>query len=301
MSIQSKLLNVFLKVRPNREAQSETDDYKKQREATAKYVGKIDPTIQYEELKVAGQLVESYSCQGNKDLVFYIHGGGFTTGSATERRDLTQYIVKEFGYNCISVNYRLAPESKWPTQLLDVYEIFNELHRFSIDPTRVIVMGESAGGTLSLDLGLMLRNQHKKLPRGIIALSPPTNHADQLPSHLHNSKSDYILRGNYTTNRQKEAVYGKEIASSKEKLRDPYISPFFAEYSGLPPIFLSVSNTEVLYDDSTQLYERLKKEGHRVEIDIQDNQCHAFAAFPFLPEAKHSLKKAFDYIEKNQK
>lgn len=51
--------------------------------------------------------------------VFYIHGGGFTVGSARERRQICQYITDTFGYNCVSCNYRLAPEHLWPDQLDD--------------------------------------------------------------------------------------------------------------------------------------------------------------------------------------
>lgn len=83
-------------------------DYEKEQRENAKYSGKIDSSLQFEELEIQGQIIESYSKPGNPKWVFYIHGGGFTTGIAGERRAVTQYILKELGYDCISVNYLLA-------------------------------------------------------------------------------------------------------------------------------------------------------------------------------------------------
>ncbi|MGQ7448271.1 alpha/beta hydrolase fold domain-containing protein [Streptococcus suis] len=102
--------------------------------------------------------------------------------------------------------------------------MFLYLAKRSHDLSQAIIMGESAGGTLSLELGIKLRDGNHILPRAIIALSPPTNHADELLSHLSNRAMDYMLRGNYTSYQQKEAVYGWAVANSRVALLDLYIS-----------------------------------------------------------------------------
>lgn len=80
-------------------------------------------------------------------------------------------------------------------------------------------------------------------------------------------------------------------------LRSPLVSPLYGDYSGLPPVFLSASDTGVLLDDCRLLYEKLKAEKHRTALDIQHGVCHAFQVFAEMPEARRTLQRAFDFLE----
>lgn len=259
---------------------------------------KLDKKIQLEEVNYQGLTMEKLTKKGNTKWLLYIHGGGFTTGSAKERRIITQYLVKKFGYNCYSINYRLAPEHKWPAQIEDVYAWYQYLMTQGVDISQLVVIGESAGATLALSLCLKARDEGIALPKAIIALSPPTNHAQGFPSHQKNVDSDIILQDKYCSFEQRKMVYG-EHNQDLTYLSNPYVSPYFGDYHDLPPIFLSVSTSEVLYDDSHELYLKLKAAHHPVDIDMQNNQIHAFAIMArFLPEARKSLQMAFEFVEK---
>ena len=156
-------------------------------------------------------------------------------------------------------------------------------------------MGESAGGTLVLSLALLLKEKGLPQPRALAALSPCVTQADQLPSYTQNAATDYMLRTAVAEGKIK-VVFGSR-ANDWEYLHQPTISPLYGDFSGLPPVFFSASDTEVLLDDSKLLYEKLKKQGHQTALDVRHGVCHAFQVFPAMPEAKQALAAVFRTLE----
>lgn len=231
-----------------------------------------------------GLYAEFIEKPGNeKGTIFYIHGGGFTVGSARERRGICQYIAANYGYNCVSFNYRLAPENLWPSPLEDCYKAYTALLKTGIDPKSIVFMGESAGGTLVLSLSLLLKEKGLPQPKALTAFSPVVTQADQFPSYTANARTDYMLRNSVKEGKIK-VVYGSH-ANDISYLRDPLISPLYGNYTNLPPVILSASDTEVLLDDSKALYQKLQKEKHPAALDIRHGVCHAFQVFTRMPEA----------------
>ena len=80
-------------------------------------------------------------------------------------------------------------------------------------------------------------------------------------------------------------------------MKDPILSPYYGDYGGLPPIFLSASTSETLYDDTLILYEKLKKEGHPPGYDGKNGVCHAYQIMTYMPEARQTLNKTFDFLD----
>ena len=243
---------------------------------------------------LGGLSAERIEKPGNKEWMLYIHGGGFTTGAARERRDFTQFVAGRYGYNVLAFDYRLAPENKWPAQLEDCLTAYCALEEKGIDPAKIILAGESAGGTLALSLSLMLKEKGLPFPRAIAVFSPATSFAEHYPSHTANIKTDTMLR-DAVAKGIGEPVFGKD--APKSLLRSPYVSPIFGDYKGLPPIFISVSDTEVLYDDAFHLYDKLEAEGHRMEMDIQHGVCHAYPMLPMMREARKTLDRCFAFLK----
>ena len=295
MSVQSKVTNMFLKSMSNN-ILDQLEKYDEQVKMSNRKLVLLPKGVEAKDIKVNCMMSEILTKKGNdKGLVFYIHGGGFTTGSAIERRMITQYIVDRYGYDCISINYRLSPEYRWPTHLDDCFEAYQNVLK-DYDHKDIVLMGESAGGQLVLSLCLLCKMKDIPLPKAIVSFSPCTDHFDDLPSHRNNIETDYMLK-DLIVKGLIEPMFGREL--SDEELKDPLLSPYFGDYSGLPPIFLSVSDCETLYDDTMILYEKLVKNNHIVEIDIKKDMCHAFPIMTFIPEAKDTLDKCFDFIKKH--
>ncbi len=272
-------------------------DYAAERTRNAeRELPKIPDGVKLEEITIGGQHAEKTTKPGNdKGWVFYIHGGGFTTGSAKERREITLYIADHYGYNVISVDYRLAPENKWPAMPEDVLAACKGLEEIGIDLSDVIFMGESAGGTLVLSLALLCRQEGLGQPKAVVTYSPCVRQSGHYPSHFDNIKTDTMLK-DAVAKGMGEPVFGRE--ATEEDLLDPIVSPIMADFTGIAPIFISVSDAEALYDDSRVLYEKLMREGHKAELDVAEGVCHAFQMFAgMLPEANETIAKTFAFIE----
>lgn len=129
-----------------------------------------------------------------------------------------------------------------------------------------------------------------------MALSPCVTQADRFPSYTQNAATDYMLRTAIEEGKIK-VVFGSR-ANDLEYLRQPIISPLYGDFSGLPPVIFSASDTEVLLDDSKALYEKLKKQGHQTALDIRHGVCHAFQVFTAMLEAQQTFAVIFRILEK---
>ena len=268
-------------------------DYAKERERNAKTLNKRVPkslslTLLDNE-NIQGEMIAPNNPNGT---IMYIHGGGYTTGSAKERRDIAIYLAKKYQYRVVSVNYRLAPEHKWPSQLEDCYRAYQYIcNNITKD---IVLMGESAGGELVLALGLYIKDQKYNKPKAIVSFSPITNQVEHYPSHSQNIKTDKMLRDS-SLKGYYQVLFDEE--PSKEQLASPYLSPILGNYKDMPPIFLSASESETLFDDSKYLFEKLMNEKHKVGKDFQKKVCHAYQIFPFVREARKSIKACIEFLE----
>ena len=289
-SLMANVYNLIFRLMPQN-----GNDFAAERKRNDRKPPKPPKGVKVSELIIGGHSAERIEKkENNRGWVLYIHGGGFTTGSARERRELCQYITDKYGYNCISINYRLAPEHKWPAQIEDCISAYKDIIELGIDNRRLYLMGESAGGTLVLSLILALKERGIAMPRAVAAFSPCVNQAEHYPSHSGNAKTDYMLRDKVFKGMQ-EPVFGKNAPD--EILRNPLASPVYGDFEGLPPVFLSASDTEALLDDSRVMFIKLKATGHKTSLDIQHGCCHAFQVFPMIPEAQAALNETFRFLE----
>jgi len=252
------------------------------------------------EYTLAGIHGELLTPQGNEarkgQLLWYIHGGGFTTGAASERREITTYLCHTYGFTVAANDYRLAPEHHWPAALDDCLSYYRSLLDEGWDPAQMVFMGESAGGTLVLSLALKLKELEMPGPKAIAAFSPCVNQAEGYPSHRNNAKTDVMLGDAVGRSDQNEAVWGSP-SPDLMMLRDPLISPVYGDWFGLPPVFLAASDVEALRDDAVEMYQKLKSEGYRTMLDIQHDVFHAYPMLPVVPEARDTIEKAVRFID----
>lgn len=289
------LMNVVFRLMPQDEP-GQSHDYVAERQRNDRKPPRPPRGVVVEQIDLNGLGGERVTKPGNHHgWVLYIHGGGFTVGSARERREICQYIADRLGYNCVSCNYRLAPEHLWPSQMDDAFAAWKGLLTLGVDSSEVILAGESAGGTLALSLALLLKQRGMAQPKGIVALSASVTQAEVLASHRANADTDYMLR-HAVEQGQLRLVYGKH-RDDRAFLRDPIVSPLYGDYAGLPPVFLSASDTEALLDDSRELHQRLCDAGHPCAIDIQHGCCHALQVFTRMPEARAALAAAFAFMD----
>lgn len=232
-------------------------------------------------LRVSTEDTVSYE---EKTIVLHFHGGGYMLGSAKGSAEYAGRLAKAVSGECITVDYRLAPENPYPAALDDAVDAYRGLINSGVDPSNILLSGESSGAGLALALSLILKIAEDPMPAGIIAICPFTDltlSGDSIKEYAGQDPA---------ANRDALALMAASYFQEHEP-RDPLVSPLFGDLNGLPPIFLSAVEGESLYSDSSRLLERAKNAGVDVTMVPVQDSVHVYVLFPFLPETQDTLDR----------
>lgn len=222
--------------------------------------------------------------------VLYVHGGGFVSCSAATHRPIASAIARLTGRRVFSLDYRLAPEHRYPAALEDVLAAWTWLEDQLIPGERFAMAGDSAGGNLVLGAALGLRDAGRTMPACMVGFSPWTDLAATGASARGNDGRDVMFR--YENLEQFARVYLDGMPPES-----PAVSPVYAELGGLPPVMLHVGSTELLLDDSRRMGERIRQAGGRCEVRVFDDVAHCWQMLvPLVPEAVTSLRDASSFM-----
>ena len=154
-----------------------------------------------------------------------------------------------------------------------------------------MLAGDSAGGCLAFSLALKVRDDKMPLPAAIIGLSPWLDLECTGDSAWKLEKEDPMLKNGFGS------IYANHYAPNMD-LKNPYLSPYYCDPKGLPPIYIQVSNSELVLSDSTRFEEKAKAAGVEIEVEIWHKMLHVWQAFgPILPEAMKAINKIGHFIE----
>jgi epsilon-lactone hydrolase len=224
--------------------------------------------------------------------LLYIHGGGFVIGSADGYLDLTAALALASGARVWSLDYRLAPESPFPAALDDVFTAYRALLDQGVDPTRLAVAGDSAGGNLTLALLVRLRDCGVALPSAAVLISPA---------------ADLRLPGKSWEARRRTDCLSKEICAywiahylQGRDPRDPAASPVLADLHGLPPLLVQVGTAECLHDDVLDLVEKLRSASVNVALSEHAGMPHVWHLFRvFVPQADEAIQEIGRFLREH--
>jgi acetyl esterase len=231
-------------------------------------------------------------------LVFY-HGGGWVIGDLDTHDGLCRSLTNAAGCIVASVDYRLAPESKYPVAAEDSYAalgwIAANAARLGVDPRRVAVGGDSAGGNLSAAVALMARDRKGPALVCQALIYPVTNHDLETPSY-HENATGYVLT------REAMRWFWRHYLVREEQSKEPLASPLLApSLAGLPPALVITAECDPLRDEGEAYAARLRDAGVPVTLTRYDGMFHGFLRMTkFLDKARAaidevagSLRKAF--------
>ncbi len=228
-------------------------------------------------------------------VLLYLHGGGYFQGSPRTHRRLVAALCRAGSLRGLSVDYRLAPEHPFPAAVEDAEAAYRWLTGpAGVDPARVVVAGDSAGGGLTLALLLALRDAGDRLPAGAYLLSPWTDLAATGGSLGTRADADPMINP-----ADIERTVGWYLNDGDR--RHPLASPLYADLAGLPPLLVHVGDAEVLLDDSARLVDRAAAAGVSVESEIWPEAFHVFQMMVgLIPEADEAVTRAGAWMGKLQ-
>jgi acetyl esterase/lipase len=224
--------------------------------------------------------------------VLYLHGGGYIACSPETHRMLVAALVARTGGRAWVPRYRLAPEHVYPAALDDAKAAYRHLLDVEqVDPARLVVMGDSAGGGLALALVQTLRDEGDPLPAAVVTFSPWTDLAATGRSLDENSARCSMFEGD--TIRRAAPLY-----AGPHDPRTPGLSPLYGDFRGFPPLLVHASTDEVLRDDAIRVAERAAAQGVRVELRLWRRVPHVWQFFSaVLPEARESLDAMLTFLK----
>lgn len=211
-------------------------------------------------------------------IVVYLHGGGFRIASALAYRSYGSHLAAVLGARVLLVDYRLAPEHKFPKAVDDCFTVWESLLAEGIDTRRIVIAGDSAGGGLAASV-TMHALADGVLPAGVICCSPWVDLT--------------VTAETYDTNAESDALFSRTSAEEAAPAylggadpTDPIASPIFGDWSGAPPLLILVGDVEVLLDDSRRLAEVASAAGVDVTLSVYPEMPHIWTmSYPAFPEA----------------
>ncbi|MCP3802495.1 alpha/beta hydrolase [Allokutzneria sp. A3M-2-11 16] len=222
-------------------------------------------------------------------VTIYVHGGGFAHSNPPMERIMAHRLSQATGRPVFAVDYRLAPAHPFPAAMDDIVETYRSLVRQGIPPTKIVLVGESAGGTLVLSTLLALAAAGDPLPAGAIPVSPVTDFTESSPSIKANRGGDVI-------DPSVMGGVGPAYLGGARPDQAPQ-SPLFGDFHGLPPILLAVGQDEVLLDDSVRFAEAAAAAGVDVTLDLYEGMTHAFHAAVLFDPTGH-LPTATTFLDR---
>ncbi len=212
--------------------------------------------------------------------LIYFHGGGWVVGDINMTDQPCRMLTNAAGCVTVSVDYRLAPEHRFPAAPEDCYAatkwVADNASALGVDPKRIAVGGTSAGGNLAAAVALMARDRGNLPLAYQLLVYPATTSVLDTPSHREFAKDSYYI----LSRADMEWFWGHYLANAEDHA-NPYACPAYAKtLRGLPPAFVITAEFDPLRDEGEAYAARLRDEGVNVALKRYDGVTHGFFGMP---------------------
>ena len=226
-------------------------------------------------------------CEDGGGLLVYYHGGGWVIGGLDSHDSPCRFLASEAGVKVLSIDYRLAPEHPFPAACDDALAAFRwaveHADSLAVDPARIAVAGDSAGGNLAAAVSLRATRDDGPAPAFQMPIYPVTDLANRTESYR------LFAEGFFLTADQMDWFIDHYSASNRENAENPSASPLLAEdLSGLPPAYVTTAGFDPLRDEGEAYAERLKEAGVPVTLKRHEGLVHGFANTTWISEGSRS-------------
>ena len=287
------------------------DAVEKMKKMAAKYLDvKLPRGYIFEKKKTQNgtkyHIIQRNGRENAKKVLYYLHGGCYIAGLTNNYHSFVRdFCDMEESITVVLLDYKTAPEYKYPVQLDEAEDIWNELTVIQgYRPENIIIGGDSSGGKLALALLLKIRDKGKKMPGGAFLLSPWTDMTMSGKSYIRNYQKDVEIgeRKAALTEEKRKMLMDSDIYSfiGDADRKSPYLSPLFASYEGFPPMFFAVGESEMLLDDTLGVVKKLEKADIPVICDRKPDMFHSYVLYKnMMPESKESFINIKNFVREN--
>ena len=228
-------------------------------------------------------------------VVVYYHGGGWVIANKNVYDAGARTIAKNANAVVVSVDYRLAPEHKFPAQHDDALTTYRwalqNAASIKGDPTRMAIAGESAGGNLAVATAVAVRDAKLTMPKAIVSVYPIAQTDTTTASYIENANAKPL-------NRTMMVWFFKQTVRTPADLQDTRLDLVKANFTGLPPVTIINAQIDPLRDDGAMLEQALKSAGVSVERRVYPGVTHEFFGMgAVVNKAKQAEQYAGDRLK----
>ena len=226
-------------------------------------------------------------------VILYLHGGAHFLNYNDSHRDFVARIGRSTKMRALMLDFRLPPEHPYPAALEDVTIAYQWLLKQGCSPMNIAFVGDSSGGGLVLATVLKLRDTGFPFPAAIVCICPWTDLTGRGESMNTKTKVDFInIPEHMKTNAKRYA--------GNHDLKNPYISPLYANLTGFPPLLIQAATKDVLLDDATRLAEQARNVNVDVTLEVWEGMPHVFQlSARFLPEARKAVDSIATFLQQH--
>jgi acetyl esterase len=229
--------------------------------ASTSLAGETETRVQVEDVTLEGVTLRVFSplqANGKLPALIYYHGGCFISGGFATHDNPLRQLAWYSGCRVIAVQYRLAPEHRWPAAHDDALQgaevIWKNAERLNVDPQRITLAGDSAGGHLALVTALRLKAAAIWQPAQLVLIYPMLDATAYFDSYTFNG-SDYVI-----TRDALLSGYEMYLGDTDRLLSD--VSPLWRDdFAGLPPVHIITAEFDPLCDEGEALYQHMTDQG----------------------------------------
>ena len=226
-------------------------------------------------------------------VIYYLHGGGYVLGSVNTHREMISRLARAAGAKALAIDYRLAPENPFPAAVEDSVAAYRWLLSSGVDPARVVVAGDSAGGGLTVATLVALRDAGAPLPAAGVCISPWVDLECSWESVTLGAEDEGMLT------REGILQMAKAYLGAADPTT-PLASPIHADLAGLPPLLIQVGTAGDLLDDATRLVERATAAGVDATLECWEEMIHVWHIFAaMLPEGQQAIDRVGEFVRKH--
>ena len=243
-------------------------------------------------------LCRTYRPRTDKILptLVYLHGGGWVWMSIDTHDRICRELAAAGQVSVISVDYTLSPEAQFPQAIEEAAAVVRHVAEhgadWGLDPSRILIGGDSAGANLALGTTLMLLDEGGPAIKAILATYPVCDSAMDTQSYQE-------FETGFGLTRERMAFYWNVYVPHAADRAHPWAAPMRADLRGLPPVLILLAELDVLRSEGEAFAGKLREAGVQVEIEIYPGLVHGFLrATTMVRKARDAVVRAGEWLQR---